>query len=155
MEVEELEEVSVLVLGAPLPPSTGLVTNPVGRELLAGWLAIREALLVGDEADDAGALGALFSFPLPAPTLLFPLEPPDLAPFGTQLSPWTLANLLFVPGRITFGPGSGYSGSVLGSVLHELISARFATKSSGNWVSRAMSSTVLLSHRLDFDPLSR
>lgn len=55
---------------------------------------------------------------------------------------------------MTFGPGSGYSGSVEGSVLQELISARFPTKSSGNWASRGRSSMVSLSERFDFPPVT-
>lgn len=52
-------------------------------------------------------------------------------PLGTQPLPEIDAKDGEAPSFSTFVPGSGYSGSVLGVDLQELISARLPTKSSG------------------------
>lgn len=88
-------------------------------------------------AEEAVAL-ALAAAEVPA------AEPPELpavavgrapevssCPLGTQLLPEIDAKDGEAPSFSTFVPGSGYSGSVLGVDLQELMSARLPTKSSG------------------------
>lgn len=136
----ELEGATALGVG------TTLVANP---EDAGGAAADADELVAG-----VGAGAALLAAGGAEPSGL-PLEPePEEAPFGTQLSPCTLAKLLFEPGFSTLGPGLGNSGSVEAVVLQELISARLATKSSGNSARLAIASVSLASVLFDFPPVT-
>lgn len=112
------------------PPPVVAKTPPEGEPAAALELSC-------PAAEDGVALAlAAWVFPVAAPPELPAVavgrEPaPSFSPLGTQLLPEIDAKEGEAPSFSTFVPGSGYSGSVLGVDLQELMSARLPTKSSG------------------------
>lgn len=118
------------VVGAaalPEAPTLTVAKTPPDGGPAAGLESAEEAVALVAGAGPAAA-------PPVSPAVAVGSGPgPSVCPLGTQPLPETDEKAGEAPARSfsTFWPGSGYKGSELGEDLHELMSARLPTKSSG------------------------